>query len=389
MIHRSVPRSLTSAFLLAAAAPTLARAQPAPSVADLTAKYNDINQSITRLTATTRDVPGGSFGTRLTAYFHERTLRTATVEGWLEMGSGVVDYYYWDDRPFFIFARSGAREAGGTEERIYLRDDTLVRYVHSELGTLESWDPRAQAAWRTWHARAEEAQRLARRPGVMESPEVNPEAVVQGIRARYNAIRTAPSAGTPAHRVVVPGGFTSSSVQLLNATSGRSVTEEVYLSRRQLAEFYFWDGTPFFVYVRQETDAASPATEERLYFHGDQLIRYQHSRLGRVVTTSSLARSSTARWWREALRHTQLAITPPPLDTKPIVAADLLVTGAPEVDSMASAAPEPEVATRAFRAPPARRSPVSTPWLVAAAALGGGAVAVAAMLVVRRVRRTS
>lgn len=78
-------------------------------------------------------------GGELTAYFSGQSLRKLVAKFYGETGQAPEEYYFWDDRLFFVLrveSRYDKPLSGvikrKSEERFYFADDALIRWLDPE-----------------------------------------------------------------------------------------------------------------------------------------------------------------------------------------------------------------------------------------------------------------
>jgi hypothetical protein len=175
----SQPRGISTNRILAAAATLLWLCRPLASgvLADSTvdeqvktirSRYDAVEKDLSRCKQVKRDLPDESTeGGELTAYFSDQSLRKLAAKFYGETGQSREEYYFWDDRLFFVmrvqsrYDKMFGKVVSKKEERFYFAGDALIRW----LDTLKKEAPAGaefQERGRDYLARAKKYSAMVR-----------------------------------------------------------------------------------------------------------------------------------------------------------------------------------------------------------------------------------
>ncbi len=101
-------------------------------------RYDEIEKSLDRCKQVKRDVLDESTeGAALTGYFSDKSLRKMEAKFYGETGQATEEYYFWDDRLFFVLRveKRYDKPLSGVvkskwEERFYFADGVLIRWIN-------------------------------------------------------------------------------------------------------------------------------------------------------------------------------------------------------------------------------------------------------------------
>ena len=147
--HRTLPRfTLATNRVLAAVGTLLWLCRPlAPGlladptvdeqVKTIRSRYDAVEKDLSRCKQVKRDLPDESAeGGELTAYFSGQSLRKLVAKFYGETGQAREEYYFWDDRLFFVLRVESrydkplsGKVVSKSEERFYFADDALIRWL--------------------------------------------------------------------------------------------------------------------------------------------------------------------------------------------------------------------------------------------------------------------
>jgi hypothetical protein len=134
------------------------------------ARYDEVEKGLSQCKQVKRDLMGESTeGGELTAWLAGQSLRKLSAKFYGETGQALEEYYFWDDRLFFVLrveSRYDKPLSGvvktKTEERFYFADGALIRWLDpakKEVSPGVKFDERG----RDLFARAKEYTALARK----------------------------------------------------------------------------------------------------------------------------------------------------------------------------------------------------------------------------------
>ncbi|HWM23870.1 MAG TPA: hypothetical protein VNP98_03530 [Chthoniobacterales bacterium] len=106
-------------------------------VKTIRSRYEAVNKGLSRCKQVKRDLPDESAeGGELTAYFTDQSLRKLTAKFYGESGQALEEYYFWEDRLFFVLRVESrydkpisGKVKSKSEERFYFADDALIRWL--------------------------------------------------------------------------------------------------------------------------------------------------------------------------------------------------------------------------------------------------------------------
>lgn len=130
-------------------------------VKTIRSRYDAVEKGLSRCKQVKRDLPDESTeGGELTAYFSDQSLRKLVAKFYGEAGQAREEYYFWDDRLFFVLrveSRYGKPLSGKvkskSEERFYFANGVLIRWLDprkNEVPAGPEWHERE----RDWLAQA-------------------------------------------------------------------------------------------------------------------------------------------------------------------------------------------------------------------------------------------
>jgi hypothetical protein len=98
--------------------------------------YDAVEKDLSRCQQVKRDLMGESAeGGELTAYFLNQSLRKLVAKFYGETGQTREEYYFWDDRLFFVlrvesrYDKPFGKVVSKKEERFYFADGALIRWL--------------------------------------------------------------------------------------------------------------------------------------------------------------------------------------------------------------------------------------------------------------------
>lgn len=99
--------------------------------------YDAVEKSLGRCKQVKRDLPDESTeGGDLKAYFSDQSLRKLVAKFYGEAGQAREDYYFWDERLFFVLRVESrydkplsGKVKSKSEERFYFANDALIRWL--------------------------------------------------------------------------------------------------------------------------------------------------------------------------------------------------------------------------------------------------------------------
>lgn len=108
-------------------------------VKTIRSRYDAVEKDLRRCRKVKRDLTGESTeGGELTAYFSDQSLRKLAAKFYGETGQAREEYYFWDDRLFFVLRVESrydkplsGKVKSKLEERFYFADDVLIRWLDS------------------------------------------------------------------------------------------------------------------------------------------------------------------------------------------------------------------------------------------------------------------
>ena len=106
-------------------------------VKTIRSRYDAVEKDLGRCKQVKRDLPDESTeGGELTAYFSDQSLRKLVAKFYGETGQAREEYYFWDDRLFFVLRVESrydkplsGKVKSKTEERFYFADAALIRWL--------------------------------------------------------------------------------------------------------------------------------------------------------------------------------------------------------------------------------------------------------------------
>ena len=105
-------------------------------VKTIRSRYAAVDKDLGRCREVKRDLMDESTeGGELTAYFLDQSLRKMVAKVYGEMGQAREEYYFWDDRLFFVlraesrYDKPFGKVVSKKEERFYFADDALIRWL--------------------------------------------------------------------------------------------------------------------------------------------------------------------------------------------------------------------------------------------------------------------
>lgn len=132
-------------------------------VRTIRSRYDAVDRGLRRCRQVKRDLPGESTeGGELTAYFSGRSLRKLAAKFYGETGQALEEYYFWDDRLFFVLRVESrydkplsGKVKNRTEERFYFADGAMIRWLDPRKKKVPA-GPEFQQRGRDWLAQAKE-----------------------------------------------------------------------------------------------------------------------------------------------------------------------------------------------------------------------------------------
>lgn len=132
-------------------------------------RYDTVEKDLGRCKQAKRDLPGESTeGGELTAYFSDQSLRKLVAKFYGETGQAREEYYFWDDRLFFVLrveSRYNKPLSGKvktkSEERFYFTDDVLIRWLDPRKREVPA-GPELQQRGRDWLVQAKKYSALVK-----------------------------------------------------------------------------------------------------------------------------------------------------------------------------------------------------------------------------------
>ena len=103
------------------------------------ARYDEVEKGLSECKQVKRDLPDESTeGGELTAWLAGPSLRKLAAKFYGETGQALEEYYFWDDRLFFVLRVESRYDKplsgvvkSKTEERFYFGDGALIRWLDS------------------------------------------------------------------------------------------------------------------------------------------------------------------------------------------------------------------------------------------------------------------
>jgi hypothetical protein len=134
------------------------------------ARYEEVEKGLSQCKQVKRDLPGESTeGGELIAWLAGQSLRKLSAKFYGETGQALEEYYFWDDRLFFVLrveSRYDKPLSGvvktKTEERFYFADGGLIRWLDPSKKEVLT-DAKFEERGRDLLARAKEYSALAQR----------------------------------------------------------------------------------------------------------------------------------------------------------------------------------------------------------------------------------
>ena len=138
-------------------------------VTTIRSRYDAVDKDLSRCQQVKRDLPDESAeGGELTAYFSDQSLRKLVAKCYGEIGRSREEYYFWDDRLFFVLRVEWrydwpfGKVVSKKEERFYFADGALIRWLDPRKKEAPP-GPEMQQRGRDWLARATKYSALARK----------------------------------------------------------------------------------------------------------------------------------------------------------------------------------------------------------------------------------
>lgn len=133
-------------------------------------RYDAVDRDLSRCRKVERDLPGESTeGGELTAYFLNQSLRKLVATFYGETGQAREEYYFWDDRLFFVLRVESrydkplsGKVTSKSEERLYFVDDALIRWLDPAKKEVSA-APEMQARGQDWLAQAKKYSALVKK----------------------------------------------------------------------------------------------------------------------------------------------------------------------------------------------------------------------------------
>lgn len=106
-------------------------------VKTIRSRYDAVEKGLSRCKQVKRDLPDESAeGGELMAYFSNQSLRKLVAKFYGETGQAREEYYFWDDRLFFVLRVESrydkplsGKVKSKSEERFYFADDALILWL--------------------------------------------------------------------------------------------------------------------------------------------------------------------------------------------------------------------------------------------------------------------
>lgn len=106
-------------------------------VKTIRSRYDAVEKELSRCKQVKRNLPGESAeGGELTAYLSGESLRKLVAKFYGEMGQAREEYYFWEDRLFFVLRAESrydkplsGKVISKSEERFYFADNALIRWL--------------------------------------------------------------------------------------------------------------------------------------------------------------------------------------------------------------------------------------------------------------------
>lgn len=169
-IHRILAAAATLLWLSRPLAPDLL-ADPTvdEQVKTIRSRYDAVDKDLSRCKQVKRDLPDESAeGGELTAYFSHQSLRKLVAKLYGEIGQAREEYYFWDDRLFFVlrvesrYDKPFGKVVRKKEDRFYFADDALIRWLDPQKKEAPA-GAEMQQRGRDWLVRATKYSALARK----------------------------------------------------------------------------------------------------------------------------------------------------------------------------------------------------------------------------------
>lgn len=137
-------------------------------VKTIRSRYAAVDKDLSRCRQVKRDLMDESTeGGELTAYFSGQALRKMVAKVYGEMGQSRQEYYFWDERLFFVFRvqsrydKPFGKVVSKKEERFYFADDALIRWLDPQKKEVPA-GPEMQERGRDWLAQAKKYMALVK-----------------------------------------------------------------------------------------------------------------------------------------------------------------------------------------------------------------------------------
>lgn len=139
-------------------------------VKTIRSRYDTIEKELSRCKEVKRDLPDESTeGGELTAYFLDKSLRKLVAKFYGETGQAREEYYFWDDRLFFVLRVESrydeplsGKVISKSEERFYFADDALIRWLDPAKKEVSA-GAEMQARGQDWLAQAKKYSALVKK----------------------------------------------------------------------------------------------------------------------------------------------------------------------------------------------------------------------------------
>jgi hypothetical protein len=132
-------------------------------------RYGAVERTLDRCRQVKRDLLDESTeGGELTAYFSDQSLRKLVAKVYGEIGQAREEYYFWDDRLFFVlrvksrYDKPFGKVVSKSEERFYFADDALIRWLDPRKKEAPA-GPEMQERGRDYLARAKKYSALVKK----------------------------------------------------------------------------------------------------------------------------------------------------------------------------------------------------------------------------------
>lgn len=111
--------------------------QTEPSIPSIRQRYASINRGIRKYRRVKKELSGYSLeGGELIAYFHGPRIVKMTAVYFGESGKAAEEYYYWNEKLFFVFRREytydqpmSGKIVNTQANRFYFSNDRLIRWI--------------------------------------------------------------------------------------------------------------------------------------------------------------------------------------------------------------------------------------------------------------------